>query len=422
MAKGLSSAVPNLNNDLVQLLKVDERIKAAEKALEASDYGREQAFSSFLPNIDFASEKGREVIDSPSTRGTGLDEQRETRMKGTVTLTQNLFSGGADSASYRISGKQIELAELNLASTKSAILLEGLTAHFSIVRDKQLLNYAAQAEVFTKKQLKLENEKVEKGKGIALDVLQAKSRLQLSTQRKIQFKGQLEQSTTQFTYLFKYRPILAGAIDSELELPDIPDSLGEALSTALKNSAALEASQTSVDVSKLGMGAAKAGYWPKFDVEAKYNYEEDAGGVIGIRRDWSILLKASWTLFDGFSTYYGTRAARSNYAASLSQYDVAKKQVETDLAVSFQQLRTSIENKELMENGLRIAEEIVVARERMEKAGKETSINTLDAQSQLIDAKINYTLAKYDEILAAIRVVFNMGLLSPDDLINRIPK
>ena len=215
---------------------------------------------------------------------------------------------------------------------------------------------------------------------------------------------------------------MAGKIDSELELPNIPESLGEALDTALKNSAALEASQTSVDVSKLGMGAAKAGYWPKFDVEAKYNYEEDAGGVIGIRRDWSILLKASWTLFDGFSTYYGSRAARSNYSASLSQYDVAKKQIETDLAVSFQQLGTSIENKELMENGLRIAEEIVVARERMEKAGKETSINTLDAQSQLIDAKINYTLAKYDEILAAIRVVFNMGLLSPDDLINRTPK
>ena len=73
-------------------------------------------------------------------------------------------------------------------------------------------------------------------------------------------------------------------------------------------------------------------------------------------------------------------------------------------------------NKDLMKNGLRSAEEIVSAQERMEKAGKETVINTLDAQSQLIDAKINYTSAFYDHLLGGLSVMSTMGVLTPENL------
>jgi adhesin transport system outer membrane protein len=306
----------------------------------------------------------------------------------------------------------VELAELALKNAKSSILLEGLTAHFSLIRDKKLLDYAKQAENFIKQQLKLENEKVEKGSGIELDILQAKSRLQLVSQRKIQFRGQLEQAIARFSYLFKYRPILTGAVNSDFELPEIPSALDEVLSVTLRNSAAIQSAQSSADVSKLGLKAARSGYWPNLNLEGSYNFERDAGGVEGIRRDWAVLLKASWTLFDGLNTYNGARAARSNYAAALSQFDTTKKQVEADIAIGLQQLKTSIENKDLVANGLKIAEEIVVARERLAKAGKETSINTLDAQIQLIDAKINYTLAYYEQKITAFNVIFNMGLLS----------
>ena len=410
------SAVPNLSNDLTKLLSVDHRILAAKSALSAARSGNKQAFSVFLPTISLSSDAGREVIDSPSTRTSGLDEQRETRQKATLTFTQNLFSGGANVASYESSSKQVDLAVLSLDTAENSVLLEGLITYFSLVRDKKLLDLALRAEALTKKQLNLENEKVEKGKGIALDILQAKSRLQLATQRRIQFKGQLAVGTTQFTYLFRFRPVLVAGSGTKFELPKIPPSLEDALKITLENSAALAAAQTTVDVTQIGIGSAESGFWPKLDLEATVNYERDAGGVEGIRRDWSVLLKASWTLFDGLGTYYGAKSARSNYAASISQFDAAKRQVKTELISSFQRFQIAEQNKALMENGLRIAEEIVSAQERMEKAGKETVINTLDAQSQLIDAKINYTSAFYDHLLGGLSVMSTMGVLTPENL------
>ena len=410
------SAVPNLSEDLAKLLSIDHRILAARSSLSAARAGNKQAFSVFLPTISLSSDAGREVIDSPSTRTSGLDEQRETREKATLTFTQNLFSGGANVASYESSSKQVDLAVLALDTAENSVLLEGLIAYFSLVRDRKLLDLSTQAEALTKKQLNLENEKVEKGKGIALDILQAKSRLQLATQRRIQFKGQLAVATTQFTYLFRFRPIIVAGSDTKFELPKIPPSLGDALKTALQNSSVLAAAQTTVDVTKIGIDSAESGFWPKLDLEATVNYERDAGGVEGIRRDWSVLLKASWTLFDGLGTYYGTKSARSNYAASISQFDASKRQVKTELISSFQRFQIAEQNRALMENGLRISEEIVSAQERMEKAGKETVINTLDAQSQLIDAKINYTSAFYDHLLGGLSVMSTMGILTPENL------
>ena len=83
------SAEPNLSIDLSNLLSVDHRIVAAKASLEAARSGNEQAFSVFLPRVSLSSDAGKEVIDSPSTRSSGLDEQRETREKATLTLTQN---------------------------------------------------------------------------------------------------------------------------------------------------------------------------------------------------------------------------------------------------------------------------------------------------------------------------------------------
>jgi outer membrane protein TolC len=100
----------------------------------------------------------------------------------------------------------------------------------------------------------------------------------------------------------------------------------------------------------------------------------------------------------------------------MSQFDASKRQVKTELISSFQRFKIAGQNKALMENGLRIAEEIVSAQERMEKAGKETAINTLDAESQLIDAKINYTSAFYDHLLGGLSVMNTMGILTPENL------
>ena len=73
------SAVTNLKDDLSKLLSNDHRVLAAKASLEAARSANEQSFSVFLPQVSLSSDAGKEVIDSPSTRSSGLDEQRETR-------------------------------------------------------------------------------------------------------------------------------------------------------------------------------------------------------------------------------------------------------------------------------------------------------------------------------------------------------
>ena len=116
-------------------------------------------FLSFTQVIEFRCVKEVTIVLYPVIR---LRRAERDKGKSHSNHFQNLFSGGANTASYDSSGKQIDLAELGLATTENSILLEGLIAYFSL-RGINLFDLARERRLL-QKQLKLENEKAEKGK------------------------------------------------------------------------------------------------------------------------------------------------------------------------------------------------------------------------------------------------------------------
>jgi adhesin transport system outer membrane protein len=66
----------------------------------------------------------------------------------------------------------------------------------------------------------------------------------------------------------------------------------------------------------------------------------------------------------------------------------------------------------LLENAVNIASEIFTARRKLREAGKETILNMLDAENQVINAQINYTSATFDERIAIYQLMLAMGRLN----------
>jgi len=66
----------------------------------------------------------------------------------------------------------------------------------------------------------------------------------------------------------------------------------------------------------------------------------------------------------------------------------------------------------LLENAVNIASEIFTARRKLREAGKETILNMLDAENEVINAQINYTSATFDERIAIYQLMLAMGRLN----------
>ena len=155
---------------------------------------------------------------------------------------------------------------------------------------------------------------------------------------------------------------------------------------------------------------------PTFDLVGRWNYEKHKNATIGTRHDYSVLLEANWNLFTGFSTKASLAQAAHDYGASKDNHRFVMRKVIEQIKVSWQALLTVRERLELLENAINIASEVFDSRQKLREAGKETVINVLDAESEIFNARINFTSASYDERIAVYQLLLAMGRLNAGNL------
>lgn len=404
-----------LEEALASLLADHPQIRAATKAVATARANIDKAGVGFYPRVNVLGTTGPEQIDSPSTRETGKDFSRQ-KQTGTLTVTQNLFNGFSTSSAT----KQAVWAKLanqsKLEDTMQQTLMEGVKAYIDVLRQLQLVELATQNEETIQIQLNLEDERVQKGSGIAVDVLQAKSRLQLSKERRVRFEGALEDAFTKYTQVFNVAPEIDKLIEPMPPADLIPDSLEAAINIALSENPQLQQSDRQVALAREKKASSAFDLYPTVDLVGKMNYENDNAGVIGTRRDMSVLLQANWDLFTGFSTRSNVAQASFDYAASRDTYDFTIRKTVEAVRIAWQKLKTSRERLALLENAVNIASEVFESRKKLRTAGKETVINVLDAETEISNARINFASASFDERESVYNLLLAMGRLTLPEL------
>jgi len=416
LALPAATCAQTLQQELKSLLSEHPRIRAAEAVAKREAEGVTSAFSGFLPKVALTSDFGREEIDTPIRRNAGQGTSELNRNKATVTVTQNLFDGLKTPEAVKAAELRKKAAEENLEATRQQMLLEGITAYYGVLRQNKLLGISQENENIIKRQLALEDERVQRGSGIAVDVLLAKARLQLAVERRVAIEGALKEAIARYLQVFDHRPTISSMVDPNIDLSFLPADMKVAIEQAVSGNPALRETDRRAEAAGYQVGVARSDYFPRLDLVGQGNREENVDAIRGLRRDWSVLLKFTWELFSGFATNASYHAA---IYEKLNQQDIyldRRRQVVQDLEIAWEALATARERVRLLDNAVSIAEEVFVARGRLRDSGRETAINVLDAQSELFGAQLNAVTASYDAQVTAFRVLAAMGALTPDNL------
>jgi adhesin transport system outer membrane protein len=294
------------------------------------------------------------------------------------------------------------------------VILEGATAYINLLRQNELVDLSGQNEGNIRKQLNLEDERVRRGSGIAVDVLQAKSRLQVSLERLVAYRGAFQDAHSRYTQVFGH-PAQVG----EMPVPNLPRQLlpatvEDAVAIALKENPNVTVSDKRIDITHQQKKAAQAEYQPSFDVVLQEKYQENYFGAPGIRRDRTAKVQVTWNLFGGFGTTARTNQAAYDEVARMNDAAETKRKTEEQVRLAWQTLQTTTERVTLLENAVNIASEVFEARKKLRESGKETVINVLDAENEVFSARIAYTSASYDARLAVYQLLSAIGRLEFD--------
>ncbi len=402
----------SLKEELAFLLFDNPQIQAQNKRVEAAHADIKRNKSEYLPTVTATAEAGPEVIDSPGERANNSKQAVEQRQSASVTVTQNLFNGFATSNRVKTSKLNKSLAQLTLEGTRQNTILTGISQYIDVLRQRRLVGLARNNEETIKRQLRLEDERVRRGSGIAVDVLQAKSRLQIAKERRVTIEGSLENAVSRYIQVFNRPPNIDKMTDPTPPIDALPSELNRAIDIALVENPAINNANTTIEIARTQRSLVKAEFFPSVDMVGEWGFEKDFNATLGTRRDYSLVLQANWNLFTGFSTRHSLEQANFNYRASQDDHDQVARQVIQSSRLSWQALLTSRDRVELLANAVNIASEVSSARKKLREAGKETVINVLDANNEVINAQINYVAATYDEILAIYQMLLAMGRLN----------
>jgi adhesin transport system outer membrane protein len=406
----------HLQTELVDLLDNHPQIRAQRSTVESARKGIDRAYSRYLPRLDLSGNIGPSYIETDTRDQLGLGPFDETQKVARVSITQNVFNGFQTPAQVRIARLNTEVATQTLTGTEQEVLFTGIKAYLDILRHRRLVELARLNEDSIRLQAQLEDERVIRGAGITVDVLQAKSRLQIAKEQRVAFEGALEDAISRYVQVFDHAPNTAAMTDPTPPVDLLPPTIEDALAIATAESPAISGSLATVEVASQRRTLARSDYFPTIDVVGAMDYEEDFDLQPGVRRDSSVLVQATWNLFNGFATSSGVAQAAHDYRASQDNHEFVNRGVVEATRLAWQQLRTAREREELLSNAISIAEEVLESRRKLREAGKETVINVLISEDEVNQARINFTVARYDAATAVYQVLLAIGRLDPDHL------
>jgi outer membrane protein len=249
--------------------------------------------------------------------------------------------------------------------------------------------------------LKLAQSQKEAGTGTGIEITRAQVQLANDRQHLLVAENDVDRTHLQ---LLK---VLGLKLDNPVELMDQLTYVhtentdeAQALATAQQNRAELKAQQRREENAKLNYSATKMERLPS--LSAFGNYGDLGSGINNTLPTRTVGVTMKIPIFDG-----GRRDARRT--ESVSQYREQRirsadlrDQVELDVRLALDSLRSADDQVKAAEEGLTLAQNELAQAERRYKAGVTNSIEVTDAQTRLARARDNRISALYNYNLARI--------------------
>lgn len=416
-----------LQVELKNVLEAHPLIKAGRLSVGAAQDRLEAASSNIKPKIIVNSDAGLEAISSTSFKpdadlalgNSGVITPATTsdlvRRKFGLTLEQPLYNGGRTQSSIDIASSDLSMQELNGQAVVQDVLLEAITAYLQVSRFQTLIELTRLNEDTTKTQLELESKRMEGGGGVAVDVMQARTRLQIVKERRVFYEQALRDAMATYEQNFGSAPDLSRMQEVGIYQAGLPKDLSTALNEGLAASPRVKAAGVQVRKAQDQITSVKSAWMPTVDLVAATNHDNNAAAVAR-RNDYSLLFRLNWNYSLGGETKHRVAAAVKEKDELIERETATKNKARESIRIAWNQVVNGRERIDLLDNAASISRDVMVNRKRLRDAGKETALSALDAEVEYFGVLANKVNAIYDTRLGSYRLLAAVGKLTPDDL------
>jgi outer membrane protein len=404
------SAAESLQDALVKAYQTNPQLSAERARQRGTDENVPQALSGYRPQIIASLGAGLQAV-----RNLLPDNNIQTATLRPwtigVTVTQVLFNGFKTANSVRVAELQVQSGRAALRNVEQGVLLDAVTAYMNVMANNAL--YEAQrtnVEVLREIQATTKR-RLAAGDVTPTDTAQAESRLSrgladlnaasvaLAISKEI-YKQVVGDAPTQLT--------AASPVDRL-----VPVAEPAAIEAANHEHPAIIGAGYDVDVAQTSIKLAESSLLPTVSVQAgaSRSVQTDSSLTTAATDQASVLGQVNVPIYDGGMAASQTRQAKELASQSRMVLEQVRNQSRTAVVSAWVSNEGTKVALTAAESEVRAAEVALQGVRREAQGGQRTTIDVLNAQQDLTNARSRQIMAERDRVIASYTLLSAVGRL-----------
>jgi len=418
------AAAPVAAADLIEVWRDAQGHEAAYAAARAQrDANLEklpQGRAGLLPTIGLGANTTWNDIDS-TPRATGVTRGVSYNSNGwSVSLTQPLFRW-----QNWVGFKQAELvaglAELQFGLAGQDLVLRVAQTYFDVLLAQETLATAQAQKTAFAEQLEAAKRNFEVGTATITDTHEAQAKHDLAVAAEIAATSDLAvKRQALYTLTGKPTDALKGLRPGVAIAAPTPADAVKWETAAEAGNLGVQAAATNLEVSRREVEKQRAGHYPTLDLVASHGhsgsgYSSTLGGGIDSRSS-TLGLQLAVPLYAGGAVVSREREVAALYAKAQADLDNARRQAALAARQAFLGVNAGLAQVKALEAGVASSRLAVESNKLGYEVGVRINIDVLNAQSQLFDTQQKLAKARFDTLLAQLKLKAAAGTLGEADL------
>ncbi len=389
-------------------------INQQRAAVRASDENIPKANAGYLPTVTAETDAARADVEA-SGLGVGLPDpyfQASLPRGYGVTISQNVWNGNRTINSIRQAESGVLGAREQLRNTEQNVLLSAVTYYMDVLRDTAILDLDRNNVEVLQEQLRQTQDRFNVGEVTRTDVAQAQASLAGAQATALTAQSNLQTSVANYRKTMGVEPKSLSPVAPVNKA--LPKTLPEAVAISQVEHPAIVAMLHGVDVAALAIKISEGQLYPTVGVTGQVSKRFDVQGYPNGSQTLtgSLMGQITVPIYEGGAVYAATRQAKEQLGQQELQTDLQRDNVRAAVVSAWGANQNSLGILRAAKAQVD-ASEVALAGVREEaKVGQRTTLDVLNAQQTLLNARVQLVTAQHDQVVNSYTVLSAIGRLS----------
>jgi outer membrane protein len=425
----LSARAENLQELYQAGLAYDANYLSARASLDAAQYRLDQVYALRRPSVGLTVSGGRSTSNTPDASST--QSANTTQYGATVSASQSLFNRPNDKTITQAE-KTLESARADFTAAEQDLIIRISQAYFDVLAAQDTLATARSSSAAISEQVASAKRNFEVGTATITDTREAQARFDLARATEIVADNDLVNKRIALDQLVGRVNVTPKQLAVPVQLPPVvPAVLEDWVARGDAEHPVVRKARLALEVAKLETEKAKAGHLPTVGVSANVGrgHFSTQGNVPGTPAGASfpydstspsttagVAITMTVPLFAGYSIQNRVKETLVLENKSEDDLAAARRGVEQATRTAFYGVRSGTAQVAALEAAESSSQLALDATQLGYKVGVRVNIDVLNAQAQLYSTQAQLAQARYNVVMAGLKLRQASGRLTAEDI------